>query len=276
MYNNNYYFCINYRRMSSNEVECRDTGTAKGLGVFTKVDLDHSTDVWTDMEDEIANMTEERLYHFGTVKESIVSVAPCIEPYVEGKINSIDHDTVLFINHRCECRDTGTPKGFGVFTNVELDSGTDVWTEKEDEIEFSSDEIANMTEEQKGRLYHFGTVKEGIVSVAPCIKPYVEGVTDSIDHEKLDFVLFINHSCEPNLVWKDGNTLMTNRCVKAGEELTQDYGTEDFEVHAFECHCGEVNCRKYIKGQEWRKPEMQRKYGSFFQSHIIRAMERDN
>ena len=190
---------------------------------------------------------------------------------------------IVYINYRrmsnnelVECRDTGTAKGFGVFTKVDLDCGFDVWTEMEDEIEFNNNEIANMTEEQKSRLYRFGTVKEGIVSVAPCIKPYVKGEIDLVEHEKLDFVLFINHSCEPNCVWKDDETLMTKRCVKAGEELTHDYGTEDFEVHAFECHCGEVNCRKYIKGQEWKKPEMQRKYGSFFQSHIMRAMERDN
>ena len=177
-------------------------------------------------------------------------------------------------SERVECRDTGTPKGVGVFAKVDLDCGTDMWTELIDDIEFSSDKIANMTEEQKRRLYHFGTVKEfGSVCVAPCIEPYVKGVTDSIIHEDLEFVLFINHSCEPNLVWKDDKTLMTRRCIKAGEELTYDYGTEDLMVNTFRCHCGEVKCRGVIEGQEWKKTEMQEKYGKCFQAAILKAME---
>lgn len=55
-----------------------------------------------------------------------------------------------------------------------------MWTELIDDIEFNSDEIANMTEEQKRRLYHFGSVKDfGLVGVAPCIEPYVKGTTSS-------------------------------------------------------------------------------------------------
>lgn len=172
-----------------------------------------------------------------------------------------------------ERKDTRTAKGYGVFAKVDLDCGTDVWTELIDETEFNSDEIANMTAEQRKCLYHFGTVKAfGVVSVAPCIEPYIKGKTNSIVHEELEVGLFINHSCEPNLVWKDDKTLTTWRCVKAGEELTYDYGTEDLEVNAFQCLCGAVKCRGVIEGQEWKKTEMQEKYGKCFQTPILKAM----
>lgn len=88
----------------------------------------------------------------------------------------------------------------------------------------------------------------------------------------LEFGLFINHSCDPNLVWKDDKTLMTWRGIKAGEELTYDYGTEDLKVDSFQCQCGAVKCRGVIEGQEWKKTDMQEKYGKHFQTAILEKM----
>jgi SET domain-containing protein len=64
---------------------------------------------------------------------------------------------------------------------------------------------------------------------------------------------FINHSCEPNCesrivrgrVW-----LYALRSIKAGEELTYDYGYSLEDAEANPCCCGAVNCVGYIVGAQ--------------------------
>jgi SET domain-containing protein len=59
-----------------------------------------------------------------------------------------------------------------------------------------------------------------------------------IDTAKTDKIKYINHSCEPNCNVEDGDesslTLVANRYIKAGEELTIDYGYD--EIYEF-CNC---------------------------------------
>lgn len=56
---------------------------------------------------------------------------------------------------------------------------------------------------------------------------------------------FINHSCDPNLTMRRNRGqifLYSFRKIKAGEELTVDYG---FRC-AYPCHCGSSKCRGTI------------------------------
>ncbi|MGJ8674075.1 SET domain-containing protein [Rubritalea sp.] len=63
----------------------------------------------------------------------------------------------------------------------------------------------------------------------------------------------INHSCEPNCeAWieEDQIFIYALRDIKAGEELTFDYG---FDIECYEdhpCCCGSKNCVGYIVSQE--------------------------
>jgi len=41
----------------------------------------------------------------------------------------------------------------------------------------------------------------------------------------MDISFFLNHSEQPNIKTKDGNTFTTTRLIKIGEELTSDYST---------------------------------------------------
>ena len=178
-------------------------------------------------------------------------------------------------------RHTESSKGLGVYAKRDLNQGTIVWSESTKEIEFYQEEIKTMTAEQRGYLYSYGTVKEG---GTVCLSPYAKswlvdrrGEVDSTFCETAPCnILFINHSCEPNLVWKDERTLIAWRHIEKGEELTYDYGTEDFDVAPFQCQCGEKNCRGLIKGQEWRKKELRVKYGRYFQAHLLKQFINDS
>lgn len=59
----------------------------------------------------------------------------------------------------------------------------------------------------------------------------------------------IRHSCEPNMQFIHGRTLMcaTKRPISTGEELSIDYGTlRDEGMPRFTCTCGTKNCRSII------------------------------
>jgi hypothetical protein len=71
-----------------------------------------------------------------------------------------------------------------------------------------------------------------------------------------------NHSCDPNLWWADAYTLVARRPIAAGEEVTSDYATSTGVAgFAMDCACGSSLCRGVITGADWRRPELQARYG---------------
>ncbi len=65
---------------------------------------------------------------------------------------------------------------------------------------------------------------------------------------------YLNHSCKPNCVAErlDGRIwIMTRRNIRAGEELTFNYGynLEDYREH--ECRCGAAGCVGYMVSSEF-------------------------
>jgi hypothetical protein len=97
-------------------------------------------------------------------------------------------------------------------------------------------------------------------------RPYVDTITVG---EDLHLVLppgqpnhYGNHSCDPNLWWAGAYTLVARLPIAAGEEVTSDYGTStgvaDF---AMVCSCGSSLCRGVITGADWRRAELQARYG---------------
>lgn len=72
---------------------------------------------------------------------------------------------------------------------------------------------------------------------------------------------YLNHSCEPNCSWSvynetDPDTgrvkqtvlLWATRDVKAGDELTIDYGWK--AADPIRCHCGSAKCRGWIVAEK--------------------------
>lgn len=82
-------------------------------------------------------------------------------------------------------------------------------------------------------------------------------------------MLFINHSCEPNVGFAGNIVLVAMREIDAGEELTTDYALFDDYEGSMECRCGASVCRRIIGGRDWQRPELQRKYGNYFAAYLL-------
>jgi hypothetical protein len=41
----------------------------------------------------------------------------------------------------------------------------------------------------------------------------------------------------------------------------------------FECGCGQPTCRGHISGNDWQKPELQKRYAGFFSPHVQRKID---
>lgn len=89
------------------------------------------------------------------------------------------------------------------------------------------------------------------------------------DDEYEPVMLFINHSCEPNVGFA-GNTVLAAMCdVAAGEELTTDYAL--FDASATEpmaCSCGTPSCRGTIRGGDWRHPALRARHAGWFSRYL--------
>jgi len=107
--------------------------------------------------------------------------------------------------------------------------------------------------------------------------PYVDTITVG---EDLHLVLppgqpnhYGNHSCDPNLWWTDAYTLVARRPIAGGDEVTNDYATStavaDF---AMTCCCGSSLCRAVITGEDWRRPELQARYGGHWIPALLDRM----
>ena len=80
---------------------------------------------------------------------------------------------------------------------------------------------------------------------------------------------YINHSCDPNCGFLDATTLVAMRPITTGESITFDYAMSDSNSFiAFDCGCGSTICRGRLDRDDWRRPDVQRRYRGWFAPHI--------
>ncbi|MEU4390589.1 GNAT family N-acetyltransferase [Kribbella sp. NPDC023855] len=108
------------------------------------------------------------------------------------------------------------------------------------------------------------------------MRPPVDSITlDDDEHLVLPsdprpVIAYGNHSCDPNMWWTDAVTLRARRDIGGGEEVTSDYGTStgvDFEMA---CRCGSVLCRGKVTGEDWRREDLQARYGDHWIPVLLR------
>lgn len=90
------------------------------------------------------------------------------------------------------------------------------------------------------------------------------------DDEYEPVMLFINHSCEPNVGFAGNVVLAAMRDVAAGEELTTDYALFDGAdgVPSMTCSCGTPSCRGTISTADWSDPVLQERYAGWFSRYL--------
>jgi hypothetical protein len=85
-------------------------------------------------------------------------------------------------------------------------------------------------------------------------------------------MLFLNHSCEPNVGFGGNIVLVAMRPIASGEELTTDYALFDDYDGSMECQCGRPSCRGRVHGRDWQRPELQQRYRGYFSWYLQRKI----
>ena len=121
-------------------------------------------------------------------------------------------------------------------------------------IEYKGEKIPKKEGDRRGDL-----LKEEHDKVPSCAATYVFELNDQYDLDgdiPGNDAKYINHSCEPNCdfeVEDERIWIYAKRDIKAGEELTYNYGFElDNDLHP--CRCGSKKCIGYMLSEEdWPK-----------------------
>lgn len=93
--------------------------------------------------------------------------------------------------------------------------------------------------------------------LGPCCESEV-GLTD-----------YFNHSCTPNVGFRGQIFLVTMKRIASNSELTFDYAMAvSGEPYEIECNCGSLHCREKVTADDWRNPELQRRYAGHFQPYL--------
>jgi hypothetical protein len=89
-------------------------------------------------------------------------------------------------------------------------------------------------------------------------------------------MLFLNHSCEPNVGFGGNIVLVAMSDIEAGEELSTDYALFDDYEGSMDCNCGRATCRRRIDG-DWQRPDpagpLQERYRAYFSWYLDRQLQ---
>ncbi len=85
---------------------------------------------------------------------------------------------------------------------------------------------------------------------------------------------YVNHSCNPNAGLSGQVCLVAMRDIFPDEEICFDYAMSDTTPYdEFECNCGAPTCRGRVTGNDWMRPELQRRYYGYFMPYIQRRID---
>jgi SET domain-containing protein len=86
-------------------------------------------------------------------------------------------------------------------------------------------------------------------------------------------MLFLNHSCEPNVGFGGNIVLVAMRDIAEGAELTTDYALFDDYDGRMTCSCGGFACRGVIDGRDWQRADLQDRYRGYFSWYLQRKID---
>jgi SET domain-containing protein len=87
--------------------------------------------------------------------------------------------------------------------------------------------------------------------------------------EREGAMLFLNHSCDPNVGVKGQIIFVAMRDIQPGEEITHDWAmTDDDDATKMKCNCGSTKCRGVITGKDWKNKDLQKRYKGYMSWYI--------
>ncbi len=92
------------------------------------------------------------------------------------------------------------------------------------------------------------------------------------DEERELSMLYLNHSCHPNVGVRGEITFVAMRDIGAGEELTHDWAMTDDDDYSQRCNCGVPDCRKNLTGKDWQRSDLQKRYSGYFSGYLARKI----
>jgi SET domain-containing protein len=92
--------------------------------------------------------------------------------------------------------------------------------------------------------------------------------------DELEDADLINHSCEPNCGIRGSLEIVALRDIQPGEEITFDYAMSESSDFRMRCACGASSCRGVVTGEDWKIPELQKKYAGYFSDYLQRKIDR--
>jgi hypothetical protein len=126
-----------------------------------------------------------------------------------------------------------------------------------------------------GHIVDGKTLRE---KITPVLGPVEIQIGDDLfiapvsDEERELSMLYLNHSCDPNLGVRGEITFVAMRDISAGEELTYDWAMTDDDDYSIECNCGAPDCRKTLTGKDWQRPDLQKRYPGYFSAYLARKI----
>jgi SET domain-containing protein len=114
-----------------------------------------------------------------------------------------------------------------------------------------------MSQRRKPPGYWGYPIADGVV-----LGPLTKAETQSV-------MMFLNHSCEPNIGIQGQIVFVAMRNIRPGEELSIDYAMFGGDPKSMRCRCGAPACRKIIVPSDWKRKTLQAKYGSYFSWQVM-------
>jgi hypothetical protein len=114
--------------------------------------------------------------------------------------------------------------------------------------------------------------------ITPVLGPVEIQIDDNLfiapltNEERELSMLYLNHSCDPNLGMRGEITFIAIRDIRAGQELTHDWAMTDDDDYSVECNCGAPVCRKTLTGKDWQRVDLQKRYAGYFSAYLTRKI----
>jgi len=126
-----------------------------------------------------------------------------------------------------------------------------------------------------GHIVDGKTLREKITPVLGPVEIQIDDdlfIAPVTEEERELSMLYLNHSCDPNLGMRGEITFVAMGDICAGEELTHDWAMTDDGDYSVECNCGAPDCRKTLTGEDWQRPDLQKRYAGYFSAYLARKI----